>query len=66
MLNTVYNMLQGVALNIPPEDHYRQQITAVKHVGLKWSEYAKKVLNAATCFLPSSVLNTLFSLTCII
>ena len=36
-------MWQGLALNIPPEDHFRQKLTEVKCVCLQWADYAKKV-----------------------
>ncbi|KAL5552082.1 hypothetical protein UlMin_002258 [Ulmus minor] len=37
------HLKEGLALNISPEDHFRQQLTEVKHVTLQWADYAKKV-----------------------
>ncbi|KAB1200329.1 Lysine-specific demethylase 5A [Morella rubra] len=37
------HLKEGLAMNIPPEDHYRQRLTEVKRIGLQWAENAKKV-----------------------
>ncbi|PON84593.1 Autoimmune regulator [Trema orientale] len=37
------HLKEGLALNIPPEDHFRLKLTEVKRVGLQWADYAKKV-----------------------
>ncbi|KAF4403837.1 hypothetical protein CsatB_003771 [Cannabis sativa] len=37
------HLKEGLTLNIPPEDHFRQKLTEVKRVGLKWADHAKKV-----------------------
>ncbi|KAG6685054.1 hypothetical protein I3843_12G093300 [Carya illinoinensis] len=37
------HLQEGLAMNIPPEDHYRQRLTEVKCIGLQWAEHAKKV-----------------------
>ncbi|XP_015896152.3 lysine-specific demethylase JMJ17 isoform X2 [Ziziphus jujuba] len=34
---------EGLALNIPPEDHYKQRLMEVKRVAMQWADYAKKV-----------------------
>ena len=42
---------QGLAISIPPEDHFRQKLTELKCIGLQWAENAKKVLSVADVFL---------------
>jgi len=34
---------EGLAMNIPPEDYYRQRLTEAKRIALQWAEHAKKV-----------------------
>lgn len=34
---------EGLAISIPPEDHFRQKLTELKCIGLQWAENAKKV-----------------------
>ncbi|KAL2544111.1 uncharacterized protein Fot_13344 [Forsythia ovata] len=34
---------EGLAISIPPEDYYRQQLTALRDIGLQWADTAKKV-----------------------
>ncbi|XP_012086902.1 lysine-specific demethylase 5B isoform X2 [Jatropha curcas] len=34
---------EGLALNIPPEDYFRQKLIELKHIGLQWADRAEKV-----------------------
>ncbi|CAI9762700.1 unnamed protein product [Fraxinus pennsylvanica] len=34
---------EGLAISIPPEDYYRQQLSALRDFGLRWENTAKKV-----------------------
>lgn len=42
-MNSINNVWQGLAMNIPPEDYYRQRLTEAKRIALLWAEHAKKV-----------------------
>lgn len=35
--------LQGVTINIPPEDYFRGKLTELMDIGLKWANLAEKV-----------------------
>ncbi|XP_059443642.1 lysine-specific demethylase JMJ17 isoform X3 [Corylus avellana] len=37
------HLKEGLAMNIPPEDYYRQRLTEAKRIALLWAEHAKKV-----------------------
>ncbi|KAA8522400.1 hypothetical protein F0562_013239 [Nyssa sinensis] len=37
------HLKEGLAINIPPEDHFRKKLTEVKHIGMQWADKAKKV-----------------------
>uniref|UniRef100_A0A5B7BX15 Putative lysine-specific demethylase 5B isoform X4 n=1 Tax=Davidia involucrata TaxID=16924 RepID=A0A5B7BX15_DAVIN len=37
------HLKEGLAIGIPPEDHFRKKLTEVKHIGLQWADKAKKV-----------------------
>lgn len=37
-------MLQGLAMNIPPEDYFTQKLTEFRDMGLQWADTAKKVI----------------------
>uniref|UniRef100_A0A2N9J2S4 Zinc finger PHD-type domain-containing protein n=1 Tax=Fagus sylvatica TaxID=28930 RepID=A0A2N9J2S4_FAGSY len=37
------HLKEGLAMNIPPEDHYRQRLTEVQRIGSQWAERARKV-----------------------
>ncbi|XP_051119104.1 lysine-specific demethylase JMJ17 [Andrographis paniculata] len=38
-----HHLKEGLALNIPPEDYFRQKLTALRDMGLRWAYTAKKV-----------------------
>lgn len=35
--------LQGVAINIPPEDNFRGKLIELRDIGLKWANLTNKV-----------------------
>ncbi|KAF5729995.1 lysine-specific demethylase 5B isoform X2 [Tripterygium wilfordii] len=37
------HLKEGVAMNIPPEDHFRQKLVELECIGLWWADRAKKV-----------------------
>lgn len=39
------SMLQGLALSIPSEDHFMQEIIKVKQISLQWADIAEQVKN---------------------
>ena len=53
-------MYQGLAINVPPEDYFKQKLEEVKEAGMQWAELAKKVRTMK--FFYSFVLETTPSL----
>ncbi|KAK9276591.1 hypothetical protein L1049_006126 [Liquidambar formosana] len=39
------HLKEGLALSIPPEDHFWQKLNELKRIGLQWADIAKKVQN---------------------
>ncbi|XP_059661778.1 lysine-specific demethylase JMJ17 isoform X2 [Cornus florida] len=37
------HLKEGLAISIPPEDHFMQKLTEVKNIGIQWADKAKKV-----------------------
>ncbi|KAK4422610.1 Lysine-specific demethylase 5A [Sesamum alatum] len=38
-----HHLKEGLAMNIQPEDYYRQTLTKIRDMGLQWADAAKKV-----------------------
>jgi len=37
-------MCQGLTINVPPEDYFKQKLDEIKQAGMQWAELAKEVL----------------------
>lgn len=38
------HLKEGLAINVPPEDYFKQKLEEVKEAGMQWAELAKKVV----------------------